>query len=53
VEWITPIPCGGRFRAHRDEGSWEYLDRNVVIAKRVSGPTHVLRTYISFQSDRG
>lgn len=37
AEWITLITCGGRFRAYLDGGGpGEYLDRDVVIAERVS-----------------
>lgn len=36
AEWITLITCGGRFRAYLgDDGAGEYLDRDVVVAKRV------------------
>lgn len=37
AEWITLITCGGRFRAYLDGGGpGEYLDRDVVVAERVS-----------------
>jgi len=37
AEWITLITCGGRFRAYLDgDGAGEYLDRDVVVAERVS-----------------
>lgn len=37
AEWITLITCGGRFRAYLDGGGpGEYLDRDVVIAERIS-----------------
>ncbi|MGE0601395.1 MAG: class F sortase [Dehalococcoidia bacterium] len=35
-EWITLITCGGRFQQTQENGLGEYLDRDVVIAKRVS-----------------
>ena len=35
-EWITLITCGGDFRALNDNGSGEYLHRDVVVAKRVA-----------------
>jgi hypothetical protein len=35
-EWITLITCGGRFQATQPNGLGEYLDREVVIAKRTS-----------------
>lgn len=36
-EWVTLITCGGRFRAYLDGGGpGEYLDRDVVVAERVS-----------------
>jgi hypothetical protein len=35
-EWITLITCGGRFQQTQDNGLGEYLDRDVVIAKRVA-----------------
>jgi hypothetical protein len=35
-EWITLITCGGRFQATEASGLGHYLDRDVVIAKRVS-----------------
>ena len=35
-EWITLITCGGRFQQTQDNGLGEYLDRDVVIAKRIS-----------------
>lgn len=34
-EWITLITCGGRFIATQANGLGEYLDRDVVVAKRV------------------
>lgn len=37
AEWITLITCGGRFRAYLNGGGpGEYLDRDVVVAERVS-----------------
>ena len=37
AEWITLITCGGRFRAYLDGGgAGEYLDRDVVVAERIS-----------------
>jgi len=35
-EWITLITCGGEFRATTSYGAGEYLDRDVVVARRVS-----------------
>jgi LPXTG-site transpeptidase (sortase) family protein len=35
-EWITLITCGGRFQQTQDNGLGEYLDRDVVIAKRIA-----------------
>ncbi len=35
-EWITLITCGGRFQQTHDNGLGEYLDRDVVIAKRIA-----------------
>ncbi len=35
-EWATFITCGGRFVATEANGLGEYLDRDVVVAKRVS-----------------
>jgi len=35
-EWITLITCGGRFVETQPNGLGEYLDREVVIAKRIS-----------------
>lgn len=35
-EWITLITCGGRFVATQDNGLGEYLDRDVVVARRIS-----------------
>lgn len=35
-EWITLITCGGRFQATEPNGLGHYLDRDVVIARRVS-----------------
>jgi hypothetical protein len=35
-EWITLITCGGRFLQTQDNGLGEYLDREVVIARRVA-----------------
>src|SRR3990167_8166466 len=35
AQWITLITCGGRFVATNANGSGEYLDRDVVVAKRV------------------
>lgn len=37
-EWITLVTCGGRFQQTQDNGLGEYLDRDVVIAKRVIQP---------------
>jgi len=34
-EWITLITCGGRFQQTQENGLGEYLDREVVIAKRL------------------
>jgi len=34
-EWITLITCGGRFQETQPNGLGEYLDRDVVIAKRI------------------
>jgi hypothetical protein len=34
-EWITLITCGGRFVANQPGGFGEYLDRDVVVARRV------------------
>jgi sortase (surface protein transpeptidase) len=34
-EWITLITCGGRFLKLQPNGLGEYLDRDVVVAKRV------------------
>lgn len=34
-EWITMITCGGRFVSAVPHGPGEYLDRDVVVAKRV------------------
>lgn len=34
-EWITLITCGGRFVATQPNGLGEYLDRDVVVARRV------------------
>jgi Sortase domain len=34
-EWITLITCGGAFQASRPGGPGEYLERDVVLAKRV------------------
>jgi len=34
-EWITIITCGGEFRASRPGGPGEYLERDVVVAKRI------------------
>lgn len=37
AEWITLVTCGGRFRAYLDGGGpGEYLDRDVVVAERIS-----------------
>lgn len=36
VEWITMITCGGTFAQLSEEGWGEYLDRDVVVAERVS-----------------
>lgn len=36
-EWITLITCGGRFVPSRPGGPGEYLDRDIVIAKRKIG----------------
>ncbi len=35
-EWITLITCGGRFQATEPNGLGHYLDRDVVIARRIS-----------------
>ncbi len=35
-EWITLITCGGRFQQTQENGLGEYLDRDVVIAKRIA-----------------
>ncbi len=35
-EWITLITCGGRFQETQPNGLGEYLDRDVVIARRIS-----------------
>lgn len=35
-EWITLITCGGRFQATEPNGLGHYLDRDVVIAKKVA-----------------
>ena len=37
-EWITLITCGGRFQATQENGLGDYLDRDVVIAKRITQP---------------
>ncbi len=34
-EWITLITCGGRFVATQPNGLGEYLDRDVVVARRI------------------
>lgn len=34
-QWITMITCGGRFQATSASGAGEYLDRDVVVARRV------------------
>lgn len=34
-EWITLITCGGEFRATSASGAGEYLQRDVVVARRV------------------
>jgi len=34
-EWITLITCGGRFQQTQENGLGEYLDRDVVVARRV------------------
>ena len=39
-EWITLITCGGRFISHGEFG--EYLDRDVVVARRVTAPLPVM-----------
>lgn len=36
AEWITMITCGGRFNKTDPRGFGEYLDRDVVIAERIS-----------------
>ncbi|MCK9517904.1 MAG: class F sortase [Dehalococcoidia bacterium] len=36
VEWITMITCGGAFQQLSDEGWGDYLERDVVVAERVS-----------------
>jgi sortase (surface protein transpeptidase) len=36
-EWITLITCGGRFQPHNGtSGPGEYLDRDVVVARRIN-----------------
>lgn len=35
-EWITLITCGGRFQATQENGLGDYLDRDVVIARRLT-----------------
>jgi hypothetical protein len=35
-EWATFITCGGRFVPTRADGLGEYLDRDIVVARRVS-----------------
>jgi sortase (surface protein transpeptidase) len=35
-EWVTFITCGGRFVREQANGLGEYLDRDVVVARRVS-----------------
>ncbi len=35
-EWITLITCGGEFRATTASGAGEYLQRDVVVARRVN-----------------
>lgn len=37
-EWITLVTCGGRFQQTQENGLGEYLDRDVVIAKRLANP---------------
>lgn len=37
-EWITLITCGGRFQATEPNGLGHYLDRDVVIARKVAQP---------------
>jgi hypothetical protein len=37
-EWITLITCGGRFEATQANGLGHYLDRDVVIARRINKP---------------
>ncbi|MCL4240212.1 MAG: class F sortase [Dehalococcoidia bacterium] len=34
-EWITLITCGGRFQQTQENGLGEYLDRDVVVARRI------------------
>lgn len=34
-EWVTLITCGGRFVSSRPGGPGEYLDRDVVVARRI------------------
>jgi sortase (surface protein transpeptidase) len=34
-EWVTLITCGGRFVSTSPSGAGEYLDRDVVVARRV------------------
>lgn len=34
-EWITLITCGGRFLQTQENGLGEYLDRDVVVARRI------------------
>jgi len=34
-QWITMITCGGEFRATTSSGAGEYLQRDVVVARRV------------------
>lgn len=36
AEWITLITCGGEFRATSKEGYGEYLQRDVVVAERIT-----------------
>jgi sortase (surface protein transpeptidase) len=34
-EWITLITCGGRFQSLTPDGPGDYLDRDVIVARRV------------------
>ena len=35
-EWVTLITCGGRFEQTQPSGAGEYLDRDVVVAERIT-----------------